>query len=116
MLENQTNSITKDYNFYLSCSKEELGKLYRNNAIKENRLTKKMQDMEKEIKELEKINTLITKAMTAKNKDVGKNSMPFKETSSYKSAMKYKASLSLDEQQKIINEVNDEINRKYDNE
>ena len=28
--------------------------------------------------------------------------------------MKYKASLSLDKQQEIINEVIDEINRKYD--
>ncbi|EMZ38280.1 hypothetical protein LS77_002570 [Helicobacter bilis] len=116
MIENKTNSITKDYHFYLSCSKEELGKLYRNNAIKEKRLNKKIQDMEKEIKEIEKINTLLTKAMTAKNKDINKNLTPLKETISYKSAMKYKASLSLDEQQKIINEVNDEINRKYDDE
>lgn len=56
MLENKTDSITKDYNFYLSCSKEELGKLYRNNAIKEKRLTKKIQVMKKEIMEIEKIN------------------------------------------------------------
>lgn len=67
-------------------------------------------------KEIEKINTLITKVMIAKNKDVGKNSIPLKETRSYKSAMKYKASLSPNEQQKIIDEVNDEINRKYNDE
>ena len=29
-------------------------------------------------KEIEKINTLITKVMIAKNKDVGKNSIPLK--------------------------------------
>ena len=67
--------------------------------------------MKKEIMEIEKINNLITKAMTAKNKDISKNLIPFKETSSYKSAMKYKASLSPNEQQKIIDEVNDEIIR-----
>lgn len=114
MLENQTNSITKDYNFYLSCSEEELGKLCSNNVIKGRRLNKKIQN----IKKIEKIK-IFTKAITAKNKDINKNFIPlipFKETSSYKSAMKYKANLSLDEQQKIINEVNDEINMKYDDE
>lgn len=117
MIENQTNSITKkDYDFYLSCSKEELGKLYRNNAIREKRLNKKIQDIEKEIKEIEKINILLTRVMITKNKDISKNLIPFRETSSYKSAMKYKENLSSNEKQTIIDEVAEEINRKYDEE
>lgn len=114
VLENKIDSITKDYDFYLNCNKKELEKLYRNNANKVKRLNKKIQDMKKEIKEIEKMNIVITKIMTAKNKEIDKNLIPLRETSSYKSAMKYKASLSLDKQQEIINEVIDEINRKYD--
>lgn len=54
VLENKIDSITKDYDFYLNCNKKELEKLYRNNANKVKRLNKKIQDMKKEIKEIEK--------------------------------------------------------------
>lgn len=45
-----------------------------------------------------------------------KNLIPFLESDSYKEAMQYKEIfLSQDEQQKIINEVNKEMNMSYEN-
>lgn len=72
MKENQTKSTTKDYSFYLNCSKEEFGKLYHSNAVKEKRLNNKLKDIENEIKKITKMNTMITKAMLAKHKEKNK--------------------------------------------
>lgn len=96
--------VKKDYTEY---SKEELAKIYYSLAVKERKLNDKIHDIQSEIIE-------VAKLLTKKVKDNKPKSIKLRQSSSYKYAMKYKASLSQNEQQQISNEVQEEINRNYD--